>query len=164
MSEKIVSPGVFTQEKDLSYLAEGISAIGAAVIGPTEKGPAFVPVQVTSQNEFATKFGSGTYYTPYTVQDYLKSAGIVTVVRVLGTSPYQREFVALTMSGSTGSGSNPWSGKVLAVIGATGSDSNLHTLVVSSGSTLADFVIKVNNKFYSSSFDSRKYSYITNFL
>ena len=163
MAEKIVSPGVFTQEKDLSFLAEGISAIGAAVIGPTEKGPAFVPVQVTSQNEFSTVFGSGTYYTPYTVQDYLKSAGIVTVVRVLGTSPYQREFVALTMSGSA-DGANPWGGKVLAVIGATGSDSNLNTIVVSSGSTLADFVIKVNNTFYSSSFDSRKSSYITNVL
>jgi hypothetical protein len=158
MAEKIVSPGVFTQEKDLSFLAEGISAIGATVIGPTEKGPAFLPVVVTSQNEFSTKFGSGTYYTPYTVQDYLKSAGIVTIVRVLGTSSWGRRLYPLTISGST------WDGTVLAVIGATGSDSNITTLAVSSGSTLSDFVIDIDGIGYSASFDSRKASYITNVL
>ena len=97
MAETIVSPGVFTQEKDLSFLAEGVSAIGAAIIGPTEKGPAFVPVQVTSQNEFNTLFGNGTYYTPYTVQNYLKSAGIVTIVRVLSVSSYTRRFFTLSV-------------------------------------------------------------------
>ena len=30
MAERIVSPGVFTNEKDLSILPEGISDIGAA--------------------------------------------------------------------------------------------------------------------------------------
>lgn len=158
MAETIVSPGVFTQEKDLSYLAEGVSAIGAAVIGPTEKGPAFMPVQVTSQNEFSTKFGSGTYYTPYTVQDYLKSAGIVTVVRVLGVSTYSRGFKTLQISGST------WDGKILAVLGATGSDSNVDSIAIASGSTVSDFVITVNADTYSASFDSRKSSYITNVL
>ena len=43
MAETIVSPGVFTRENDLSFLPQGIGAIGAAVIGPTVKGPAFVP-------------------------------------------------------------------------------------------------------------------------
>ncbi len=48
MAERIVSPGVFTREKDLSFLPQGIADIGAAIIGPTVKGPAFVPTQVTS--------------------------------------------------------------------------------------------------------------------
>ena len=38
MAEKIVSPGVFTEEKDLSFLPQGIASIGAAFIGPTIKG------------------------------------------------------------------------------------------------------------------------------
>ena len=38
MAEKIVSPGVFTNERDLSFLPAGISSIGAAIIGPTIKG------------------------------------------------------------------------------------------------------------------------------
>ena len=41
MAERIVSPGVFTRERDLSFLPQGISEIGAAIIGPTDKGPAF---------------------------------------------------------------------------------------------------------------------------
>jgi len=39
MAEKIVSPGVFTNENDSSYLAQGIGNIGAAIIGPFKKGP-----------------------------------------------------------------------------------------------------------------------------
>ena len=47
-SERIVSPGVFTREKDLSFLPQGIAEIGAAIIGPKTKGPDFVPTKVTS--------------------------------------------------------------------------------------------------------------------
>ena len=57
MSERIVSPGVFTREKDLSFLPQGIAEIGAAIIGPTSKGPAFVPTQVTSFSQFENIFG-----------------------------------------------------------------------------------------------------------
>mgnify|MGYP000971659486 CR=1 FL=1 len=35
MAERIVSPGVFTNEKDLSFLPAGIAAIGAVIIGTT---------------------------------------------------------------------------------------------------------------------------------
>ena len=52
MAEKIVSPGVFTNEKDLSFLRAGIAAIGAAIVGPTRKGPAFVPTIVENFDEF----------------------------------------------------------------------------------------------------------------
>ena len=41
MAERIVSPGVFTREKDLSFLPQGIGEIGAALIGPTDFGPAY---------------------------------------------------------------------------------------------------------------------------
>ena len=52
MAERIVSPGVFTRERDLSFLPQAIGEIGAAIIGPTKKGPAFTPTQVTSFQEF----------------------------------------------------------------------------------------------------------------
>jgi hypothetical protein len=84
MAEKIVSPGVFTRENDLSFLAQGIGEIGAAIIGPFHKGPAFVPTVVNTQSEFEEIFGTpnGDYYTGYTVQNYLREAGTVTIVRV----------------------------------------------------------------------------------
>ena len=42
MAEKVVSPGVFTNEIDQSFLPAAIGEIGAAIIGPTVKGPALV--------------------------------------------------------------------------------------------------------------------------
>jgi hypothetical protein len=104
MAERIVSPGVFTREKDLSFLPQGIADIGAAIIGPTQKGPAFVPTQVTSFSEFENIFG-GTdtrFYVPYTVKEYIKNAPSVTVVRVLGLGGYQSSFVRLEVSKSDG--------------------------------------------------------------
>ena len=48
MAEKIVSPGVFTSEIDQSFLPAAIGEIGAAIVGPTVKGPALVPTVVSS--------------------------------------------------------------------------------------------------------------------
>ena len=57
MAEKIVSPGVFTKEVDQSFLPAGVAAIGAAVIGPTTKGPGMIPTVVSSYGEFTQIFG-----------------------------------------------------------------------------------------------------------
>ena len=86
MAEQIISPGVFTRENDLSFLPAGIGAIGAAIVGPTVEGPAFVPTVVTSFAEYERKFGtlSPETFVPQTVREYLRSAGSVTVTRVLG--------------------------------------------------------------------------------
>jgi len=102
MAERIVSPGVFTREKDLSFLPQGISEIGGAFIGPTSRGPAFVPTTVSNFQEFEDMFGglNKSYYTPYAVREYLKSAGSVTIVRVLGLGGYENDYVAITISGS----------------------------------------------------------------
>ena len=90
MAERIVSPGVFTREKDLSFLPQGVAEIGAVLIGQTIKGPAFVPTRVESFNEFQQKFGGLTEdsYLPYTAQAYLQDAPNATIVRVLGTDGY----------------------------------------------------------------------------
>src|SRR6056300_1595487 len=92
MAERIVSPGVFTRENDLSFLAQGVGEIGAAFVGPFKQGPAFVPTIVRTQSEFEDKFGTpdGTYYTEYAVQNYLREAGTVTVVRTLGIDGYSQ--------------------------------------------------------------------------
>ncbi len=108
MAEQIISPGVFTRENDLSFLPQGIGAIGAAIVGPTEKGPAFVPTVVRSFAEFERRFGplSAETYVPQTVREYLKNAGSVTVCRVLAGGGYTytdttNEVVALALSGSS---------------------------------------------------------------
>jgi hypothetical protein len=105
MAERLISPGVFTVERDLSFLPQGIAEIGAAFIGPTLKGPAFRPVIVDSQEQFTAVFGNPTadYYTPYAVQNYLREAGRATVCRVLGLDGYDNatvESLVLSISGS----------------------------------------------------------------
>jgi len=102
MAERIVSPGVFTRERDLSFLPVGIGEIGAAIIGPTLKGPSFVPTVVRSFQEFQTIFGgySEDYYTSFTVREYLRSAGSVTIVKVGAIGGYSAGSVNLVVSGS----------------------------------------------------------------
>ena len=104
MSERIVSPGVFTRENDLSFLTQGIGEIGAAIIGPFKQGPAFIPTIIRTQSEFEDTFGTpdGTYYSEYAVQNYLREAGQVTVVRVGGVGGYQQAApLAIFASGSS---------------------------------------------------------------
>jgi len=103
MAERIVSPGVFTQETDLSFLPQGISNIGAGMIGATQEGPAFVPTVVQNFQEFEEKFGGLTknYYLPYAVQEYLGSASTCTIVRVMNTGGYTADSVHIQSSGST---------------------------------------------------------------
>ena len=107
MAENIISPGVFTRENDLSFLPQGVGSIGAAIVGPTVKGPAFVPTVVRSFAEYERRFGSlsSETYVPQTVREYLRSAGSVTVCRVLAGGGYTytngtNEIIGIALSGS----------------------------------------------------------------
>ena len=80
-SEKVVSPGVFTNEIDESFLPSAVGDIGAAVIGPTAKGPAMIPTVVSSMSDFDQIFGESfisassrvTYLTSELARNYLKN-------------------------------------------------------------------------------------------
>jgi hypothetical protein len=120
MAEKLVSPGVFTKENDLSFLQQGIADIGAAFIGPFLEGPS-VPTIVNSQAEFESLFGKadGTYYTPLAVQNYLREAGTATICRVVGQAGYN-ELAPILLAVATGSTTSS-----LAVLFASGSAGDL---------------------------------------
>ena len=85
-NQVFVSPGVFTKEIDQSFLPTGITEIGAAIIGVTQKGPAFVPTKVTTFSEYREKFGGydTSLFVPYAAASYLKFGSPLTVCRVLG--------------------------------------------------------------------------------
>ena len=106
MAERIISPGVFTRENDQSFIAQGVNNIGATIIGPTQKGPAFIPTVVNSVGNFETRFGndSSSTYVPLTVRNYLSNASSVTIVRVLGNGGWlftpTRQLAAIGISGS----------------------------------------------------------------
>ncbi len=90
MAETVLSPGVYLNENDQSFVTQGVVSTGAVIVGPTNKGAAFVPTVVRNTSEFQNKFGNSLQYnktvtyTPQTVDAYLNSAGSVMVVRVLG--------------------------------------------------------------------------------
>jgi len=90
--DRIVSPGVFTRENDLSGLSQGVADIGGAVVAPFPKGPAFIPTLVKSVAELEEKFGmaDGVFYGPYTAKEYLKEQGQVTICRVGGITGYKQ--------------------------------------------------------------------------
>ena len=98
---KFVSPGVFINEIDNSFLPDVPDKVGPVVIGRTERGPALVPYKVSSFAEFINVFGNpipggsgkdvwryGNYtaptYAAYAAQAYLRNSAPITVVRLLG--------------------------------------------------------------------------------
>ncbi len=58
MAETILSPGVLQRENDQSFIAPVPTEEGAAIVGPTVKGPVNIPTIVTSYSDFTTVFGS----------------------------------------------------------------------------------------------------------
>jgi len=57
-NNNIVSPGIYINETDQSFIPQGIIEAGAAIVGPTSKGPVQVPTVVTSYNDYVAKFGT----------------------------------------------------------------------------------------------------------
>ena len=112
-SEKVISPGVFTNEIDQSFLPAAVGDIGAALIGPTVKGPPLIPTVVNSYSEFEQIFGSTflsgsnsfSYLTSLTAREYLKNQGTLTVIRILD-STYSQAYANVNTGYSGSSGTN----------------------------------------------------------
>lgn len=151
MAETIVSPGVFTQENDQSFLPAGVSAIGAAIVGPTSQGPAFVPSVVRSFTEYVSLFGglSDTTYVPHTVKEYIRSAGSVTVCRVLAGGGYNfdgtdKQIVALVASSSAATNGH---GEILAVLFPSKNTSNASSLELGDSSITTASPVSISGSF-----------------
>jgi len=99
MAETLVSPGVLARENDQSFVTQQPISVGAAIVGPTVKGPVEIPTLVRSysdyQNRFGTSFTSGSdtysYFTSIAAQNYFANGG-------------ETLLVARTVSGSAGWG------------------------------------------------------------
>ncbi len=57
MAETLISPGVLARENDQSFLTRLPVQAGAAIIGPTARGPINVPTLVTTYSEYVSVFG-----------------------------------------------------------------------------------------------------------
>lgn len=98
MAETIISPGVFTRENDISFIQPAPTVAGAAIIGPTVKGPVEVPTLVTSYNDYVRKFGvtfeSGSssyeFLTSLAVKNYFQQGGNSVLVSRVVTGSFTR--------------------------------------------------------------------------
>jgi hypothetical protein len=72
MAETLLSPGVLTRENDQSQITQGPITAGAAIVGPTVKGPVRIPTLVTSYSDYINKFG-GSFVSGGTTNEYLTS-------------------------------------------------------------------------------------------
>ncbi len=72
MSETLLSPGVLTRENNTSQVVQGPQTAGAAILGPTVKGPVNIPTLTTSYSDFILKFG-GAFDSGSTTNEYLTS-------------------------------------------------------------------------------------------
>jgi hypothetical protein len=108
MANILLSPGVLQREIDASFIAEQPPAIGAAIIGPTVRGPVNVPVSVTSYTDFVDRFGdvleSGSgiysYFTSIAAYNYFTNGGQNLLVTRVANGTY----TSATSSIPTGSG------------------------------------------------------------
>ena len=94
-----VSPGVYTSEVDLTFVAQSVGVTTLGLVGETLKGPAFEPILVTNFDEFKTYFGGASpekygngypkYELPYNAKSYLQESNQLFVTRVLGLTGYK---------------------------------------------------------------------------
>jgi hypothetical protein len=72
MAETLLSPGVLTRENDQTLITQGPISAGAAILGPTVKGPVNVPTLVSSYSDYKSKFG-GAFESASIAYEYLTS-------------------------------------------------------------------------------------------
>ena len=94
-----VSPGIYTEERDVKYTVNSLGITSLALVGETLKGPAFQNIPIKTWAEFVDYFGGTStekykangrpkYELPYVAKEYLKESNRLNVVRVLGLSGY----------------------------------------------------------------------------
>ena len=156
-----VSPGVYTSEKDLTFVAQSVGVTTLGLVGETLKGPAFEPVLISSFDEFRTYFGSPSpvkdtsgmpkYQLPYVAKSYLQESNQLFVTRILGLTGYKPGFsygikalggvlVSSTYTSTTGT-TTP------TATGITGSTffAELSGKTTTEGSTVTDYIVAATN-------------------
>jgi hypothetical protein len=100
MPQKVfVSPGVYTSEKDLTFVTRQVGVTTLGLVGETTIGPAFQPIFISNYGEFQSFFGglnatkvkdngAPKYELPYIAKSYLSQSNQLFVTRVLGFSGY----------------------------------------------------------------------------
>jgi len=100
MADRVfVSPGVYTSERDLTFVTRQVGVTTLGLVGETTQGPAFQPIFIGNYNEFQSFFGglnaekvkttgAPKYELPYIAKSYLAESNQLFVTRILGLSGF----------------------------------------------------------------------------
>jgi len=153
-----VSPGVYTSEKDLTFVAQSVGVTTLGLVGETLKGPAFEPILVGDFDEFKTYFGPTSpekdgannpkYELAYMAKSYLQESNQLFVTRILGKTGYKpgKTYSIKTLGGvNLGSLSGSTTGITLSATTATITGSTIYGELsgktATNGSKVTDYII-----------------------
>ena len=96
MAETLISPGILARENDSSFVSSQPIVVGAAIIGPTVKGPVNIPTIVRSYSDYQNRFGTTfisasqvyTYFTSVTAFNYFNNGGETLLVSRVVTGSF----------------------------------------------------------------------------
>jgi hypothetical protein len=182
----VVSPGIYMNETDLTYVAQSVGITSLGMAGETLKGPAFEPVLIKSYDEFRTYFGGTStekftdgnpkYELPFFAKSYLQQSNQLFVTRVLGLTGFKPKYswVIRTVA-STGSSYNDVAVAVLRSRGSYSGSTLTYSVSASTGVTLsntssvttnplADFTLTAGGKSFTVSLDRTSKTFITKVL
>ena len=96
MANFLTSPGVSLNEIDNTFISPIPVKVGAAIIGPTVKGPVEIPIVVTSYSDYKNRFGGSfvsgsdtySYLTSIAAYNYFNNGGNSLLVARIVTGSY----------------------------------------------------------------------------
>jgi len=173
MAETLISPGVLASENDNSFISQGPITVGAAIIGPTVKGPYEIPTIVTSYSDYQAKFGttfnSGsqvyTYFTSIAAYNYFNNGGETLLVARVASGTFTAATSSNTVNNTlsttasvtvssaslapfiTPTGSFTVNGVTLTITGSTLPANTSTIMYISSGSSPAATVGNITASF-----------------
>lgn len=153
-----VSPGVYTSEKDLTFVAQSVGVSTLGLVGETLKGPAFEPILITDFDEFKSYFGTTSplkdgngnpkFELPYFAKSYLEESNQLFVTRILGLTGYMpsKSFGVQTIGGVTlGTLSGTTSGLTMSATTSTITGSTIYSelsdKISVDGNYITDYIV-----------------------
>jgi hypothetical protein len=153
-----VSPGIYTSEKDLTFVAQSVGVSTLGLVGETLKGPAFEPILITNFDEFKSFFGPTSplkdgnnnpkFELPYFAKSYLEESNQLFVTRILGLTGFKpvKTFGVKTIGGiilGNYNGIQTTGTTEPSLTGVTGSTfyNELSDKSAYDGSTITDYIV-----------------------
>jgi hypothetical protein len=180
-----VSPGVYTSETDLSFVAQSVGITTLGMAGETLKGPAFEPILIGSYDEYRTYFGGTStdkfsngnpkYELPFFAKSYLQESNQLFVTRVLGLTGYKPKFSWVLRTAASGASYNNVAVAMIRSRGSYSANTLNYSVSVASGVTLsnttamatnplADFTLTANSKVFTVSMNKTSKTFISKVL